>query len=101
MAGGPPIALAQGGRAVNQRLPHAPVTLNTLTPYGMPRFGGWYAPHPVMDPTAGERTIVAGRVYRAVMDRSVQGAVTTLSKKESAPDTVARDSIELMERLVQ
>ena len=101
VAGGSPIALAQAGRTVNQRPPRAPGTPNNLSPYGMPRFGGWYSPYPVKDPTAGERSVVAGRVYRAVVDGSVQRTGTTPPKGRSAPIPAARSRIELMERLGQ
>lgn len=97
--GGQTSARAQAGRAVNQRPPQAPGTPSSLSPYGMPRFGGWYSPYPVKDPTAAERAIVAGRVYRAVADECTRTASTTPPAERGAPAVEARLSLELIERL--
>jgi hypothetical protein len=99
-AGGRSVARAQAGRAVNQRPPQAPGTPNDLSPYGMPRFGGWYSPYPVKDPTADERAVIAGRIYRSILDESAQRAMTAPRKDQPpAPDSEARSSLELAERL--
>jgi hypothetical protein len=99
--GGQTIARAQAGRAVNQRPPQAPGTPSSLSPYGMPRFGGWYSPYPVKDPTADERAVVAGRVYRALVDESARTAATTPPAGGAAPRVEVRFSLELIERLGQ
>jgi hypothetical protein len=98
--GGRSVAHAQAGRAVNQRPPQAPGTPNNLSPYGMPRFGGWYSPYPVNDPTADERAVIAGRIYRSILDEWAQRAPTTPGPDQRrAPDIEARSSLELAERL--
>ena len=97
--GGQTIARAQGGRAANQRPAQGLGTPNNLNPYGMPQFGGWYSPYPVKDPTADERAVVAGRVYRAVLDEWAQRAMTTPRPGRAAPDVEARSNLELTERL--
>jgi hypothetical protein len=97
--GGQTIVCAQGGRAATQRPAQGPGTPNNLNPYGMPRFGGWYSPYPVKDPTADERAVVAGRVYRAVLDAWAQRAITTHRRGQAAPDIEARSDLELAEQL--
>ena len=97
--GGETITRAQGGRAVNQRPPQSPGTPGNLGPYGMPRFGGWYSPYPVKDPTADERVVIAGRVYRAIVDASGPSATTTPPAGPAAPGVEARFSVDLIERL--
>ena len=97
--GGETRARAQFGRAVNQRPPQAPGTPSNLDPYGMPRFGGWYSPYPVKDPTADERAVVAGRVYRAVLDEWAQTAKTLPRPGRPAPNVKAQSNLELTERL--
>ena len=97
--GGQTIARAQAGRAANQLPPQAPGTPSSLSPYGMPRFGGWYSPYPVKDPTADERAVVAGRVYRAFVDGPAQTAMSAPPTGQAAPRVEARYSLELIERL--
>ena len=60
-AAGQTIALAQGAHG-RQRASRT-IARNAAT-----ISGGRYSPYPVMDPTAGERAVVAGRVYRAILD---------------------------------
>ena len=61
---------------------------------------GWYSPYPVKDPTADERAVVAGRVYRAVLDEWAQRAMTTPRTGTSRRQNVeARSHLELTERL--
>src|SRR5258708_35476540 len=72
VVGGQTIARAQAGRATNQRPPQGLGTPNSFSPYGIPNIGGRYWPYPVKDPTADERAVVAGRVYRAILDGGAQ-----------------------------
>jgi hypothetical protein len=97
--GGQTIARAQGGRAANQRAPQAPGTPNNLSPYGMPRFGGWYSPYPVKDPTGDDRAVVASWVYRAVLNEWVQRTARMARPGQAAPDAEARSNLDLTERL--
>jgi hypothetical protein len=92
-------ARAQFGRAANQRPPQAPGTPSDLSPYGMPRFGGWYSPYPVKDPTAVERAVVASRVYRDILAEWEQTAKTLPRPGRPAPNVKAQSNLELTERL--
>ena len=74
-------------------------SLHGLNPNGTPQFGGTYSPYPVKDPTADERAVVAGRVYRAVLDEWGQRAMTTPRPGRPVPDVEARSNLELTERL--
>ncbi len=60
---------------------------------------GGYPPYPVKDPTADERAVVAGRVYRAVLDDWAQRAMKMPRPERAAPDVEARSQLELTERL--
>ncbi len=92
-ADGRTTAHAQGGRAVNQRPPQAPVTP------GNANLRGRHGPDPVKDPTAAERAEVAGRVYRAVLDEWVQRPTTTSGLGGGPPDPEAGSRLEVAERL--
>ena len=88
----------KAGRPRDQRPAQGLGTPNNFNPYGMPHVGG-YSPYPVKDPTADERAVVAGRVYRAVLDEWSQRAMTTPRPGRAAPDVEARSNLELTERL--
>ncbi len=60
---------------------------------------GHYSPYPVRDPTAGERAVVAGRVYRAVLDEWARWAVTTPRPGRRAAGCRGPIRLELIERL--
>ena len=64
-----------------------------------PHMQGHYSPYPVRDPTAGERAVVAGRVYRSVLDEWARWVVTTPRPGGGPPDLEARSRLELTERL--
>ncbi len=90
---GQTIAFAQGTHGGNGRPAQPLETRNNP--------GGHYSPYPVMDPTAGERAVVASRVYRAILDDGAQRAVASPRPGPAAPDVQARFNLELTERLGQ
>jgi hypothetical protein len=96
---GQTIALAQGGRATNQRPAQGNGTPNAFNSYSMSHIRGHYSPFPVKDPTADERALVAGRVYRAIQHEWAQQAATMSRAGRAAPDVEARSNVELTERL--
>ena len=96
---GATMARAQGVHAGTSGRPaQGNGTPNNFNSYGMPHIGG-YAPYLVKDPTADERAVVAGRVYRAVLDEWPEKGLTTLRPGREAPDVAARWKLELTERL--
>ena len=100
VVGGQTIARPQTGRATNQHPAQGLRTPNSFSPYGLPNIGGRYWPYPVKDPTADERAVVAGRVYRAILDEWAQRAMTTPRPARVEPDIEARSNLlQLMERL--
>jgi hypothetical protein len=92
-ARGQTIALAQGAHGGNGRPAQPLETRNNP--------GGRYSPYPVMDPTAGERAVVAGRIYRAILDDAAQRAMTPPRPGLAAPDVEARFNLEVIEQLGQ
>ena len=95
---GETIALAQGVHATSGRPAQGNGTPNNFNSYGIPQIGG-YAPYLVKDPTADERAVVAGRVYRAVLDEWPERGITTLRQGREAPEVEARSKRELTGRL--
>ena len=93
------LARAQGGHAANQPPAQGTGTPGRRRAYGAPHMQGHYSPYPVRDPTAGERAVVAGRVYRSVLDEWARWAVTTPRPGRGPPDLEARSRLELTERL--
>ena len=63
------------------------------------KLGGRTHLYPVKDPTADERAVVAGRIYRSILDEWTQRAMSTPQPDQPAPDIEARSSLELAERL--
>jgi hypothetical protein len=95
---GQTIARAQGVHAGTGRPAQGNGTPNNFNSYDMRHIGG-YSPYPVKDPTADERAVVAGRVYRAVLDEWLLGATRTPRSERAAADIEARTKVELAERL--
>ena len=78
-----------------------PDTPRSLNPYGARVIRGRYWSYPVSDPTAAERAVLAGRVYRAVLDESVQRAMTPPRPGGGPRDVEGLFTLELAERLGQ
>ena len=76
VADGQKSARAQGGRATTSGRGQSAGPPNSLNPYAAPNLPGRYSPYPVKDPTAAERAVIAGRVYRALLDGWVRRAMT-------------------------
>ena len=92
-------ARAQGGHAANQPPAQGTGTPGSRRAYRAPHMQGHYSPYPVRDPTAGERAVVAGRVYRSVLDEWARWAETTPRPGGAPPDLEARSRLERTERL--
>ena len=88
--GGQTIARAQAAHIANQRPPQR---------LGTPQTEGRYWSYPVEDPTAAERAVIAGRVYRAVLVEWAQTNKITTRLGRPAPDVEARSYLELAQRL--
>jgi hypothetical protein len=95
---GQTIGRAQGVHAGTGRPAQGNGTPNNFNSYDMRHIGG-FSPYPVKDPTADERAVVAGRVYRALLDEWLLGATRAPRPERAAADIEARTKIELAERL--
>jgi hypothetical protein len=73
----------------------------SLNPYATTHLPGRYWSYPVSDPTAAERAVLAGRVYRTVLDESVRRAMTPPRPGGGPRDAAALFRLELAERLGQ
>lgn len=96
-AAGPASAGPQAGRAGGNQRPAQPV--GNTNPYSALAARSRYAPYPVKDPTAAERAVIAGRVYRAVLEGWVQSALAPPRPGGGPAGEVALFGPELAERL--
>ena len=78
-AGGQTIARAQARASRQPASATSPARRATFILTACRDMAARYSPYPVKDPTADERAVVAGRVYRAVLDESAQRAIDSAS----------------------
>ncbi len=101
VADGLTIVRAQHGGTANPLPAQRAGPPGSLNPYATPHLPGRYWSYPVSDPTAAERAVLAGRIYRGILDESVQ-RVMTLPRPDGGPrDAAALFPLELAERLGQ
>ncbi len=98
VADGQDTARAQGGRAISQGRGQGMGPSNSLNPYAVPQSSGRYSPYPVKDPTAAERTLIAARVYRTVLDDWARVGMIPPRPGGDRPDEDVSVRLDLAER---
>jgi hypothetical protein len=97
--GGSTIARAQHGQGGNALPAQGLGSRYSLHPDRVSPPEGRYWPIPVRDATAGERAVVAARVYRAILGEWVRSAKEEPRRGGAAPNGEASPDLEPIERL--